>query len=65
MRSTVTIEKDILDRLLQETRSRSKAAAVKTAIDEYLRRRKIEEIMSMKGKLEFDLSANEIRHHER
>jgi hypothetical protein len=65
MRSTVTIEKDVLDRLLKETKSRSKAAAVKTAIDEYLRRRKIESIMSMKVKLEFDLSTDDIRHNDR
>jgi cell division protein FtsI/penicillin-binding protein 2 len=65
MRSTVTIEKDILDELLKETKAKSKASAVKKAIDEYIRRRKIEKIKSMKGKLEFDLTADEIRHYER
>jgi len=65
MRATVTIEKDVLDELQRETRSKNKATAVKLAIREYLRRRKIEKIKSMKGKLEFDLTADEIRHHER
>ena len=65
MRTTVTIEYDILEELLKETKARSKASAVKEAIREYLRRGKIEKIKSMKGKLEFDLSADEIRHHER
>lgn len=65
MRSTVTIEKDILDELLKETKAKSKASAVKKAIHEYIRRRKIEKIKSMKGKLEFDLTADEIRHYER
>lgn len=65
MRSTVTIEKDKLDKLLKETKSRSKASAVKVAIDEYLRRKKIEKIKSMKGKLEFTMTADEIRHRER
>ena len=65
MRATVTIEKDILDALLKETKAKSKATAVKKAIDEYLRRRKIEKIKSMKGKLEFDLTAGEIRYYER
>jgi Arc/MetJ family transcription regulator len=65
MRTTVTIDKNILDDLLRETRSKSKATAVKKVISEYLRRRKIEKIKSMKGKLEFDLTANEIRHYER
>lgn len=65
MRATVTIEKDILDELLKETRAKSKTTAVKKAIDEYLRRKKIEKIKSMKGKLEFDLTAKELRHYER
>jgi len=65
MRTTVTIEHDILDELLKETKAKSKASAVKEAIRQYLRRGKIEKIKSMKGKLEFDLSADEIRHHER
>jgi Arc/MetJ family transcription regulator len=65
MRATVTIEKDILDELVKETKAKSKATAVKTAVREYLRRKKIEKIKSMKGKLEFDLTADEIRHYER
>jgi metal-responsive CopG/Arc/MetJ family transcriptional regulator len=65
MRSTVTIEKDILDELIKETRAKSKATAVRQAVQEYLRRKKVERIKSMKGKLEFDLTAHEIRHYER
>ena len=65
MRATVTIEKDILDLLMRETKSRSKTSAVKIAIDDYLRKKKIEKIKSMKGKLDFDMTADEIRHHER
>ena len=65
MRSTVTIEKDILEELLKETKAKSKASAVKEAIREYIKRGKIERIKSMKGKLEFDLTADEMRRHER
>ncbi|OGP49488.1 MAG: hypothetical protein A2Y79_09280 [Deltaproteobacteria bacterium RBG_13_43_22] len=65
MRSTVTLDKTKLDLLLEETQSRSKASAVSLAIDEYLKRKKMEKIKSMKGKLEFTLSAEEIRHRER
>jgi pyridoxal/pyridoxine/pyridoxamine kinase len=65
MRATVTIEKDILDELLKETKARSKTSAVKIAISGYLKRKKIEKIKSMKGKLDFDLAADEIRHYER
>lgn len=65
MRATVTIEKDKLDLLVMETKSRSKASAVKVAIDEYLRKKKIEKIKAMKGRLNFDMTADEIRHRER
>ncbi len=65
MRATVTIEKDKLDLLVRETKSRSKASAVKVAIDEYLRKKKIEKIKAMKGRLNFDMTAGEIRHRER
>jgi len=65
MRATVTIEKEILDDLVKETRAKSKATAVRLAVKEYLKRKKIERIKSMKGKLEFDLTAHEIRHYER
>jgi Arc/MetJ family transcription regulator len=65
MRATVTIDKDILDQLVKETKAKTKTTAVKKAIHEYLRRRKIDKIKSMKGKLEFDLTADEIRHYER
>jgi hypothetical protein len=61
----VTIEKDKLDDLMKETKSKSKASAVKIAINEYLKRKKIEKIKSMKGKLQFDMTADEIRHRER
>ena len=65
MRATLTIDNEKLDLLMKETKSKSKASAVKIAIDEYLRRKKIEKIKSMKGKLEFSMTANEIRHRER
>lgn len=65
MRATVTIEKNKLDSLMKATKSGSKASAVRTAIDEYLRQKKIEKIKSMKGRLKFDMTADEIRHCER
>jgi flagellar basal body-associated protein FliL len=65
MRTTVTLEYEMLDELLKKTKARSKASAVKEAVREYLRRQKIREIKSAKGKLEFDLKAEDIRHNER
>jgi len=65
MRSTVTIEKGILDKLVYETKARSKVSAVNEAIRVYMKIKKIDRIKSMKGKLEFDLTAKEIRDLER
>ena len=44
MRATFTIDNDKLDSLMKEKKSKSKASAVKIAIDEYLKRKKIEKI---------------------
>lgn len=65
MRATVTIEKDVLDELVHESRQKSKASAVKLAISEYLKHKKIEKIKGLKGKLKFDKTADELRHYER
>ena len=65
MRATVTIEKNVLDELVKATGARNKSAAVKEIIEEYMRNRKVQKIMSMKGKLSFDITADEIRHYER
>ncbi|MFO7732534.1 MAG: hypothetical protein R6X21_02660 [Candidatus Aminicenantes bacterium] len=61
----MTIEKDAIDELMDATKARSKAMAVREAVAEYLRRRKIDRIRSLKGKLEFDDTTAEARHRER
>ena len=65
LRATVTIDSSRLDELVYETKAKSKTSAVNEAIASYLRQKKIERIMSMKGKLSFDMSAKEIRDHAR
>ncbi len=65
MRATVTIEKEILDELLKEMNAKTKSSAVRKVIDDFLRRKRIERIKTMKGRLGFDLTAYEIRHYER
>lgn len=65
MRATVTLDKAILDDLVKETKAKSKASAVSAIIKDFLRRRKIEAIKSYKGNLEFDRTADEVRHEER
>jgi metal-responsive CopG/Arc/MetJ family transcriptional regulator len=65
MRATVTLEKDLLDELLRASGRRSKAAAVRDAAAEYLRRRRIDSLRKLKGRLRFDVDADELRHRER
>lgn len=62
MRSVVTIEKTMPDELLAETQAKSKTTAVKQAISDYLKRCRMKKVKSTKGKMEFDLTAEELRH---
>ncbi len=50
---------------MRETKVKSKAKAVSIAVDEYLRRRELEKVKELKGKLQFEISADELRHFER
>ncbi len=65
MRTTVTLDNQTLTVLQQVSGARSKAKAVMVAIQEYLRRRQMEKITTLKGKIKFDLTADEIRHAQR
>lgn len=65
MRSTITLDEAVLSQLIRETGAKTKAAAVKVAIDEFIRRRKVEGIVSKAGTMEFDRTADEIRHAKR
>jgi Arc/MetJ-type ribon-helix-helix transcriptional regulator len=65
MRTTVTLEKKMMDELVGETKSKSKASAVREAVSDYLRRKKISRLQALKGKLEFDHVTAARRHHER
>ena len=64
MRATVTIEKEILDELVRETKAKSKANAVKIAIAAYMRGKKVEKIKSMRGKLSFDRTSQDVNPDE-
>jgi hypothetical protein len=65
MKTLVTIDKKILDELVHESGHKNKTIAVREAISVYLKQKKIEKIKSVKGKLKFDKTANELRHYAR
>jgi metal-responsive CopG/Arc/MetJ family transcriptional regulator len=55
----------VLDELVKATGAKSKSAAVREIIDEYMRKRRVQKILALKGTLSFELTADEIRHYER
>ncbi len=65
MRSTITLDERVLSQLLQLTEAKNKTQAVLFAIQDFIRRKKLLKIKNLKGKIHFDLSADEIRHYER
>jgi hypothetical protein len=65
MRTTITLEKETVDELLDKTKAKTKASAVREAVTEYLRRRKVDDIRALRGKLEFEARTGEDRHRER
>jgi hypothetical protein len=62
MKAKITIDKTILDQLLHEIGHKNKATAVREAVAAYLRQRRRAKIKSMKGKLKFDMTAEQLRH---
>ena len=65
MRTTVTLDNQLIRTLQEVSGAQTKAKAVVTAIRDYLQRKQIVRIKQLKGRLKFDLTAEEIRHAQR
>lgn len=65
MRTTVTLDSRLVLTLQKVSGAKSKAKAVLVAIQDYLRRQQMARIKDLKGKIQFDLSADQIRHAQR
>ncbi len=61
-RTTVTLPQEILEELVSLVGARTKTEAVLEAVREEIRRRKRARIRSLAGQLQFDLTADELRH---
>jgi len=61
-RTTITLPQGLVDELVGLTGAGSKTRAVTLAIEEELRKRKLENIKGMAGRLEFNIEAEELRH---
>ncbi len=61
-RTTITLPTDLVESLQETLKAKNKTQAVIMAIEDEIRRKKLERIKGMAGKMEFDLEADDIRH---
>ena len=57
MRTTVTLDQGIVNEVMEATSSKTKTKAVTLALKEYIRRKKIEKLRFLLGKVDFDEQA--------
>jgi len=60
MATTVTLDSDLLDEVMEETQEKTKASAVRKALEEFLRDRRLRELRSMLGTLDMQFTNEEI-----
>lgn len=65
MRTTITLDSQLVNALQQVSKTRTKSKAVILAIEDFLKKRQLLKIKELKGKIKFTLSADEIRHAQR
>ncbi len=65
MRTTLDVDPDLLDAVVETTGERSKTKAVSKALEEYVRRTKINELRAMAGKIHLDDTREEQREADR
>ncbi len=61
-RITITLPNELIDDLLSVIEAKSKTEAVIKAIKDEIMQKKKEKIKNLAGKLDFDMSADELRH---
>ena len=66
MRTTLDIDKQVLEGVVALTGEKNKSRAVNKALKEYIRQARIKELLALRGKLDLDLDDwYEFRHMER
>ncbi|RLG29449.1 hypothetical protein DRN98_08370, partial [Methanosarcinales archaeon] len=55
MRTTINIQNDLMDTLLERTKAKTKTKAIEIAIKEYIEKKSIEDLISLSGKINIDL----------
>lgn len=64
MRTTVNIDDDIFDELMQLTTSTSRAKAIQTAIYEYIEIKRKKQLLALRGKLDIANNWQQLRQQE-
>jgi len=54
MRTTININDDLMDALQKYTKARTKTQAVEYAIKEFLKKREIEDLIALSGRIDID-----------
>lgn len=62
MKTTLNIPEGLVRKTMQLSRSKTKTEAIITALEEYIRRKKLEDIIGMEGKLRFSGDWEKARH---
>jgi hypothetical protein len=62
MKTTLNIPDDLIKKAMSLARHKTKTEAVVVALQEYIRKKKIEKIVANEGKLEFDDAWEKSRH---
>ncbi len=65
MRTTLDVDPRLLEAVVSLTNEKNKGRAVTKALEEYVRRKRIEDLLSLRGKLDLDFDWYEFRHMER
>ena len=61
MRTTINVDDNTLDFVMKETGALTKTEAIRKALEDYVRRRKIEKLIALKGKIKFDVDWKTLR----
>lgn len=61
MRTTINVDDNTLDFVMKETGAPTKTEAIRKALEDYVRRRKIEKLIALKGKIRFDVDWKTLR----
>jgi len=64
MRTTLSLDDGLIKELMKVTGARTKTAAIHLAISEFLRRKKLEGLLALEGKVRLDLDWRELEEVE-